>query len=233
MEGPSVSTFSATIALSQEVGNPMILIKTHCLALVLMVATTIGIGTALVNHPLASATAAAPNDPPNKATTPVGSGSGAPGTAPRAEPTMEELKRDNERLRKEVTSLKKRVEALAVEAALLRGDDEPTDAEILRHFARVEIAAKGACEVYHDDIRIVKKQLVDKLDPARFFPLVGTAQLRHRHWECTVYYTETIKRDYPFPSLEKKQRVHVVYIDKDMLVNSAGQPIKMGSNTRP
>ena len=233
MEGPSVSTVSAAIALSQEVSNPMFLIKTHCLALVLMVATTIGMGTVLVNHPLASATAAAPNDPPNKATSPVGSGSGAPSNSPPAEPTIEELKRENERLRKEVTSLKTRVEELAVEAALLRGDDVPTDAEILRALQQHKIVAKEPCEVYRDDIIIVKNRLVDKLDPVRFFPLVGNAQLRHRHWECTVYYTEIIGQSTANARAERKQRSHVIYIDKDILVNSAGQPIKSGNTTIP
>jgi hypothetical protein len=40
----------------------------------------------------------------------------------------------------------------------------------------------------------------------------------HQHWECTVYYTETIRTEYPFPQSTKKKRVQVIYIDKDSLV---------------
>ena len=64
---------------------------------------------------------------------------------------------------------------------------------------------------------IVKNRLVDKIDPPRFFPLVGPAQLHHCHWECVIYYTETIQSDYPFPQYTKKPRVQVMYIDKDHL----------------
>ena len=35
-------------------------------------------------------------------------------------------------------------------------------------------------------------------------PLVGPAQLHHCHWECVIYYTETIQSDYPFPTYIRK-----------------------------
>jgi hypothetical protein len=72
-------------------------------------------------------------------------------------------------------------------------------------------------EQFRDDVTIVKNRLVDKIDPPRQFPLVGPAQLHHCHWECVVYYTETIQSDYPFACYTKKQRVQVIYIDKDHL----------------
>jgi hypothetical protein len=58
---------------------------------------------------------------------------------------------------------------------------------------------------------------VDKIDPPRFFPLVGPAQLHHCHWKCTIYYRETVQSSYPFPVKVVKNRVEVVYIDKDHL----------------
>ncbi|HEV3084907.1 MAG TPA: hypothetical protein VGY66_34420, partial [Gemmataceae bacterium] len=43
-----------------------------------------------------------------------------------------------------------------------------------------------------------------QVDPPRFFPLVGEAQLHHCHWKCTVYYTEIGQSDDPIPVLMKR-----------------------------
>ncbi len=96
-------------------------------------------------------------------------------------------------------------------------EDAPSDAEILRALPRVARGLPGVCEMFRDDVVIVKNRLVDKIDPARFFPLVGMAQLHHRHWECTVYYNEIVQASHPFPVCLKKARTQVVYIDKDHL----------------
>jgi hypothetical protein len=65
-------------------------------------------------------------------------------------------------------------------------------------------------------ITVVKKNLVDQLDPARFFPVVGQARLHHCHWECRVYLVKDLKAAKPV--------VEVVYIDTDCLrLASAGQ----------
>ena len=39
--------------------------------------------------------------------------------------------------------------------------------------------------------------------------------LHHCHWTCTIYYTETVDSNYPFPFRVKRRRAEVVYIDKD------------------
>jgi hypothetical protein len=96
-------------------------------------------------------------------------------------------------------------------------EDPPSDQEVLRAMPRVARGAAYLYEEFRDDIIIVKNRLVDKIDPPRFFPLVGLAQLHHCHWECIIYYTETIQSDYPFPTYLKKQRTEVIYIDKDHL----------------
>jgi hypothetical protein len=96
-------------------------------------------------------------------------------------------------------------------------EDPPSDGECLRAIPRVARGVPYVYEQFRDDVTIVKNRLVDKIDPPRFFPLVGPAQLHHCHWECVVYYTETIQSDYPFPCYTKKKRVQVVYIDKDHL----------------
>jgi hypothetical protein len=96
-------------------------------------------------------------------------------------------------------------------------EDPPSDQEVLRAMPRVARGVPYIYEEFRDDIVIVKNRLVDKIDPPRFFPLVGPAQLHHCHWECIVYYTETVQSDYPFPTYSRKQRVQVIYIDKDHL----------------
>jgi hypothetical protein len=96
-------------------------------------------------------------------------------------------------------------------------EDPPDEAAILRALPHVTRGVPYFYEEFRDDIQIVSERLVDKIDPVRFFPLIGPAQLHHCHWKCTVYYTETIQSGYPFPVQCKKPRVQVVYIDKDHL----------------
>ena len=72
-------------------------------------------------------------------------------------------------------------------------------------------------EEFRDDVEVISEKIVDRIDPPRFYPLVGPAQLHHCHWKCTIYYTETIESGYPFPVRLKRPRVQVVYIDKDHL----------------
>ena len=53
------------------------------------------------------------------------------------------------------------------------------------------------------------ENIVDHVDPVRYYPLIGPAQLHHCHWKCTVDFTHT---------REGKQRgVEIVYIDLDHL----------------
>lgn len=101
-------------------------------------------------------------------------------------------------------------------------EDPPSEREVLRAMPRVARGIPFFYEEHRDDIKIVCERLVDKIDPPRFFPLVGLAQLHHCHWKCTVYYTETVQSDYPFPVKIKKRRVEVVYIDKDHLHQYVG-----------
>jgi hypothetical protein len=96
-------------------------------------------------------------------------------------------------------------------------EDAPTEREVLRTLTRVARGVPFIYEEFRDDIRIHSERIVDKIDPPRFFPLVGWAQLHHCHWKCTVYWTETLQSDYPFPQRYVKRRVQVVYIDKDHL----------------
>lgn len=96
-------------------------------------------------------------------------------------------------------------------------EDPPDSQEILRAMPRVTRGIPYIYEEFRDDIEFTVEKLVDRVDPPRFFPLIGPAQLHHCHWKCTVYFTETLESAYPFPFRIKRRRAEVVYIDKDHL----------------
>lgn len=96
-------------------------------------------------------------------------------------------------------------------------EDPPDQQEILRTMPRVTRGVPYIYEEFRDDIEFTVEKLVDKIDPPRFIPLIGPAQLHHCHWKCTVYFTETVESNYPFPFRVKRRRAEVVYIDKDHL----------------
>src|SRR5262249_54456521 len=109
-------------------------------------------------------------------------------------------------------------------------EDPPDESMVLRAMIHVTRGIPYFYEEFRDDIQIVSERLVDRIDPPRFFPLVGPAQLHHCHWKCTIYYTETIESGYPFPFQCKRPRVEVVYIDKDHLHLYAGANQQMQQN---
>ena len=96
-------------------------------------------------------------------------------------------------------------------------EDPPDQQEILRAMPRVTRGVPYIYEEFRDEIEFTVEKLVDRVDPPRFFPLIGPAQLHHCHWKCTVYFTETIESSYPFPLRYKHRTAQVVYIDKDHL----------------
>ena len=96
-------------------------------------------------------------------------------------------------------------------------EDPPDESRILRAIPPVVRGVPYFYEEFRDDVDVVAERLVDKIDPPRFFPLVGWAQLHHCHWKCTMYYTETCESGYPFPFRCVRPRVQVVYVDLDHL----------------
>jgi transposase-like protein len=172
------------------------LVNAKCLAAVVLAAATVGTGAVLLRQPAASAT------PPPSSTAPP-------------EPTVEELKRENERLRREVARLNKRL-AEFVGSPLDRDDPTvPTDQEALRALAK-----EGANQTTVSGLLIVKEKLLDRLGPVRCYPLVGVAQLRSVHWKCTAY-LEPDANGPPSAGKKKESRAHVAYIDKAVLVSAA------------
>ena len=96
-------------------------------------------------------------------------------------------------------------------------EDPPDDAAVLRVMEDVTRGVPYIYEQFRDDIEIIPERIVDRIDPPRFYPLIGPAQLHHCHWKCTIYYTETQESGWPFPCHLRRPRVEVVYIDKDHL----------------
>ncbi|HEV3259686.1 MAG TPA: hypothetical protein VG013_22655 [Gemmataceae bacterium] len=96
-------------------------------------------------------------------------------------------------------------------------EDPPDEAMILRAMPHVPRGLPYLYEQFRDNVEIVTERMVDRIDPPRFFPLIGPAQLHHCHWKCTIYYTETVESGYPFPFQCVSPRAEVVYIDKDHL----------------
>jgi hypothetical protein len=111
-------------------------------------------------------------------------------------------------------------------------EDPPDRAAILRAMPRVPRGIPYVYEEFRDDIDFTVERLVDTIDPPRFYPLVGPAQLHHCHWKCTIYYTETKESGYPFPFRCKSRRTQTVYIDKDHLHLMACTPEAQLSLTR-
>jgi hypothetical protein len=103
-------------------------------------------------------------------------------------------------------------------ASELKNLQAPPVDEALRALPPVPRGVPGVLEVFRDDMTVVAERLTRQVDPPRFFPLVGEAELHHNHWKCTVYYTETVECSYPHPARTRRPRVEVVYIDKDYLV---------------
>jgi hypothetical protein len=61
---------------------------------------------------------------------------------------------------------------------------------------------------------MVKEKIADYVDPPRFYPLIGPAQLHHAHYKCTVYFTQVTRIGWPIPhTLKDEDAREVLYID--------------------
>jgi hypothetical protein len=110
-------------------------------------------------------------------------------------------------------------------------EDPPDEAAILRALPRVARGVPYIYEEFRDDFDFAVERLVDTIDPPRFYPLIGPAQLHHCHYKCTVYYTETLESAYPFPFRCQHRRTRVVYMDRDHLHLVACTPETQSSMT--
>lgn len=95
--------------------------------------------------------------------------------------------------------------------------DPPSDDEVMRTLERAHPVEGGfpfMHEVQRFNVRIVKTKISDYIDPPRFYPLIGPAQLHHAHYKCTVYYTQVTRIGWPIPhTLKDEDAREVLYID--------------------
>ncbi len=95
--------------------------------------------------------------------------------------------------------------------------DPPSDDEVMRAMEAARPIQGGLpllYEIQRNNVRIVKEQIADYIDPPRVVPLVGPVQLHHAHYKCTIYFSETKWVGWPIPhKLHNEDAVEVVYID--------------------
>lgn len=109
--------------------------------------------------------------------------------------------------------------------------DAPSDDEVMRALERVRPVQGGLPflhEVQRNNVRIVKDKIADYVDPPRFVPLIGPAQLHHAHYKCTIYFEEVTRIGWPYPhTIRDGDSVEVIYIDHNhyhMVGNVDGGP---------
>ncbi|MBM3999192.1 MAG: hypothetical protein FJ297_06555 [Planctomycetes bacterium] len=95
--------------------------------------------------------------------------------------------------------------------------DPPSDDEVVRALERAKPVQGGLPflhEVQRSNVRIVKDKIADYVDPPRFIPLIGPAQLHHAHYKCTIYYSETTRVGWPVPyTVQDAEASEVIYVD--------------------
>ena len=94
--------------------------------------------------------------------------------------------------------------------------DPPSDDEVMVAFERAR-PIEGIPfihETQRNNVRIIKDKIADYIDPPRFIPMIGPAQLHHAHYKCTIYYEEVTRVGWPVPhTIKDEDSVEVVYID--------------------
>lgn len=95
--------------------------------------------------------------------------------------------------------------------------DVPSDDEVIRALERARPIEGGMPLLYEkqrNNVRIVKTKIADYVDPPRFVPTIGPAQLHHAHYKCTIYFTEVTYVGWPIPhTLKDEDAQEVIYID--------------------
>ena len=80
--------------------------------------------------------------------------------------------------------------------------DPPSDDEVMVAFEKARPIEGGfplLHEVQRNNVRICKEKIADYVDPPRFVPMVGPAQLHHAHYKCTIYYDGNAWVGWPIP----------------------------------
>ncbi len=95
--------------------------------------------------------------------------------------------------------------------------EPPSDAQILNALNE-NVPALGLpalLKVHRDICRIVKEKTAEYVDPPRFYPLIGLAQLHHTRYRCSIYFDKAIEGKYPVPhTLGNDKSMEEIYIDQ-------------------
>jgi len=95
--------------------------------------------------------------------------------------------------------------------------DPPSDDEVIRALEKARPVQGGIPMIWEkqrNDVRIIKEKIADYIDPPRFYPLIGPAQLHHAHYKCTVYFEEMTTVGYPVPhTMHDREAIETIYID--------------------
>jgi len=109
--------------------------------------------------------------------------------------------------------------------------DPPSDDQVIRLLEKerpVGGSVPGLETTWRNYKGITKELVTDYVDPSRFIPMVGGANLHHAHYKCTVYFEETTQVGWPVPHQVKTENgMEVLYIDKDHYHRAAGGETSM------
>lgn len=97
--------------------------------------------------------------------------------------------------------------------------DPPSEDQVVRMLEETRPVSGGVpfLETTHRNIKGIERHLIaDYLDPPRFYPGIGPAQVHHAHYKCIVYFEEVTSVGWPIPhTIKNEDAVEVLYIDKD------------------
>jgi hypothetical protein len=98
-------------------------------------------------------------------------------------------------------------------------NDLPTADEILRSIpSETKTLFGGEVNIKRKNIVITVQNTAETIGDCKFFPHVGNARLKKRHYKCMVYFDKTIRSDWPIPFMNVHPTESVVYIDHNHLV---------------
>lgn len=93
----------------------------------------------------------------------------------------------------------------------------PSDAQVKKTLEKVISNMGGLPYLCKRELKILKmkkQKIADYVDPPRVVPMIGSAQLHHAHYKCSIQYREVTKVSWPFPgTVFDVPKSAVVYID--------------------
>ena len=114
---------------------------------------------------------------------------------------------------------------VATEAHRLAVDEPPTKDEIMRSLPEEpETWFGGIFKVNSEGkkVAIAVEKMADTTGECRYYPLVGNARLKKRHYKCTVFFDKTTRSEGPLGFMNLHPTYSVVYIDHDHLIPCDG-----------